>query len=257
MAKIKICICLLLLFMSILSVFGANAICGGTAKSCYCNTHSCSYMDETKYPYYTHGHFCLIPHHKIDAPQIGIASGNRIIGNFPIESFSSKFEGCRLSIGYPQDTISANFNNGKVIAFTQACGEVDYFSTKIDITYGAYDKGDLIDVTKIKEEQKILNSGYSLGGKIRSFKNEVINDIEGVVYDREIYTLRVIEAEIKDNKCPPPRDILRDKPISVATKLLLKPKLNDNDNIVYDDKETKKIEVNADQDEFYFGGRNA
>ena len=178
------------------------------------------------------------------------------------EKFSSKFGGCTLYVGYPPNIIRADFSDkrGEIENFIAACKRGDYFSTKIDITYGAYDKGKLIDiddgVTKIKIEDRYVgySSGYSLVSKIRSFENDVKTDLEGVVYDREVYTLRVIEAEIKDDKCLEPKHILRDKPISVATKLLLKPKLNDNDNIVYDDKETKKIEVNADQDEFYFGG---
>ena len=251
MAKIKICICFLLLFMSILSVFGANAICGDIAENCYCKTYTCSYMDETKYPYYTYGHFCYIPHDKLHAPQFQISGGDKKLGNFPIELFSSKFKGCRLSIGYPQDTISANFNNGKVIAFTQACGEVDYFSTKMDITYEAYDKGNPISQTKEKLERNILNSGYSLLGKINEFKSGVNSVNKYTYYKREIYTLRVKEAIITDDKCPgpPPKSKLEDRPISVATKLLLELKLNADDRIVYDDKETKKIEVNADQDE--------
>ena len=146
-------------------------------------------------------------------------------------------------------------NNGKVIAFTQACGEVDYFSTKIDITYEAYDKGNPIPQTYEKLERKIPNSWYSLLGKINEFKSAVNSVNKYIYYKRDIYTLRVKEAVIIDDKCPgPPRSRLEDKPISVATKLLLELKLNANDRIVYDDKETKKIEVNADQDEFYFGG---
>ena len=43
------------IFMSILSVFGEDAICSGTAENCDCDTYDCSYMDETKYPYYTYG----------------------------------------------------------------------------------------------------------------------------------------------------------------------------------------------------------
>ena len=248
MAKIKTCICFLLLFVSILSVFGANAICGGITENCDCDTYTCSYMDETKYPYYTYGHFCLIPHDKLHAPQIKIPDGNRKPNNFPIELFSSRFKGCRLSIGYPQNTISANFDNSKVVKFTKECGEVDYFSTKMDITYEAYDKGNPIPQTHEKLERKISNSGYSLLGKIREFKTGVNSVNKYIYYKRDIYTLRVKEAVITDDKCPTKHKI-EDRPISVATKLLLELKLNADDRIVYDDKETKKIEVNADQDE--------
>ena len=172
--------------------------------------------------------------------------------NYPMDSisdqeFSSKFGGCHLSIGYPQNTIWATFNGGEVVEFTKACGEVDYFLTKMDITYEAYGKGNPVAQTQeTKTNQKIPISGYHspLVAKINEFKTGV-NDY---IYDRDIYTLRVKEAVITDDKCPTKHKI-EDRPISVATKLLLELRLNADDKIVYDDKETKKIEVNADQDE--------
>ena len=176
--------------------------------------------------------------------------------------FSSVYGGCYLSIigSYPRNMISANFLPHEVGSFTSACRGGNLFSTKMDFTYGAYDKGNLIDksegVTKrILTGQKINHhSGYPLGSEISNFRNAVKNDINHDVYGRDIYTLRIIKAEIKDSKCPEPKHTLENRLISADTKLLLKLKPTTDDNIVYDDKETKKIEVNADQDEFYFGG---
>ena len=170
--------------------------------------------------------------------------------------FHEKFDGCRLSIvDYPQYRIQANFN-GDASYFTRICGGWNYFYTKMDITYEAYGKGNPVAQTQeTKTNQKINISGYHrpLVAKINEFKTGV-NSVTDYTYDRDIYTLRVKKAIITDNKCPPPKSKLKDRPISVATKLLLELKLNTDDRIVYDDKETKKIEVNADQDEFYFGG---
>ena len=171
--------------------------------------------------------------------------------------FSSKYGGCSLYIGYPQNKIWADYSDkrGKIENFIAACEREGYFSTKIDIIYVAYDKGNLIEVTRQLEPNKNIhyNDGYSLEEKIRNFKDAVKNDVNNVIYGRDVYTLRVEKAVIIDNKCRPPKFELKDKPISVFTKLPLELKLNADDRIVYDDKETKKIEVNADQDEFYFG----
>ena len=126
----------------------------------------------------------------------------------------------------------------------------------MDITYEAYGKGNPVAQTQeTKTNQKIPISGYHnpLVAKINEFKTGV-NSVNDYTYDRDIYTLRVKKAIITDDKCPDPKSELKNRPISVATKLLLELKLNADDRIVYDDKETKKIEVNADQDEFYFGG---
>ena len=173
------------------------------------------------------------------------------------EKFHEKHGGCHLSIGYPQNRIWANFEDTSAIRyFIYFCGGGNYFSTKMDITYEAYDKGNPIPQTyeKLRDENIFIN-GYRLDRKINEFKSAV-NGVSKYIYNsynREIYTLRVKEAIITDDKCPTKHKI-EDRPISVATKLLLELKLNADDRIVYDDKETKKIEVNADQDEFYFGG---
>ena len=202
-------------------------------------------------------YFCYFPEPGHETLALHFYKDGPIHRDLSTEEFHEKYGGCRLSINYPQDRIRANFENEPIIReFMYFCRGGNYFSTKMNITYEAYDKGNPIPQTHEKlRDENIYISGYSLVGKINEFKSAV-NGVSKYIYNsynREIYTLRVKEAIITDDKCPIKHKI-EDKPISVATKLLLELKLNADDRIVYDDKETKKIEVNADQDEFYFGG---
>ena len=234
------------IFLNVSDTFGDNR----------CLHDGVDYTDDPLQEYHTckkvRDYFCYFP--KSDntiAPHLKKGEPKDI--SLSDEKIPSIYGGCRLSIDYPQNRIWANFEDN-VINFVDFCRWGNYFSTKMDITYKAYDKGNPVDNTEETDTSETIPiGGYELDGKINAFKTKV-NDVNDDTYDRDVYTLRVKKAIITDNKCPPPKSKIEDKPISVATKLLLELKLNADDRIVYDDKETKKIEVNADQDEFYFGG---
>ena len=177
-------------------------------------------------------------------------------------SFSSKFGGCPLSFSQNTKILRAGLISPSIWhSFEKYCG-IDSFDFSIwaDLKYKFYFKNS-IPKDKYSEAEinagniKIDVGGYSFlsEGLINFFKERVDN---GRFKEKGIYTLR-IDSKIVDDKCTTQEkenSELIDKPIDVFTNLLLKLKLNDNDRIVYDDGETKKIEVNADQDEFYFSG---
>ena len=180
-------------------------------------------------------------------------------------TFSSRYGGCSLSFSQNTKTLRAGLISPSIWhSFEKYCGRNSFkFSILASLKYKLYFK-DYIPKDKYPShaESNVGNirigvGGYSTRTHINTFKSMVDNGRP--FREKGIYTLR-IDSKIVDDKCTTQEkkdSELIDKSIEVLTNLLLKLKLNDNDNIVYDDKETKKIEVNADQDEFYFNSRNA
>ena len=226
--------------LGVSSVFGEVCVNSDGRPSDYTN-HYCEKVDSKKY--------CYIP--KLGYPDYApyYSIGEEPLETLPDTKFSSKYGGCTLS--YPKGALSVGLDADKYIKFQKACGLSYDFSTEVNFVSHLYKGGKSIAYS-ISDTEKSKITAIKTIDKIATdtFKDEVEEGVHG----RGIFT-HMFSSSIRDSKCTEGESSNIQGAINVYTNLNLELKLNAGGNIVYDDKETQKIEIVPDKaDTFKFGG---